>query len=352
MKKFLVILIILILIGFAVWFLIKDREILEERNNPEDILMNLENDVDLNFSEIKEAEIEWTVRKEGGDLETITISGKEFKAEDVSMQYSSEINTFFGKKGFVKDVYNIAAGTVGNLTGYIKENMICIVITTLNTDDSGNILKDGKGEIIVKCGASEEDINHQFTKNELIKKLFAEKYNKKMSEISLSIEEEAENHVRGSIRFESNSGAGGIFLAAKVNGEWRLVFDGNGAIPCEELERYNFPEKMKEDCAESQTIEAKEGGDFSIILNSNPSTGYQWNIDFDEEHIELLNRTYTSNANEGLVGSGGVEVFSFLAKKSGEARIVFSYLRSWEKDKDPLQEKTYIINIRSNEVTG
>ncbi len=38
-----------------------------------------------------------------------------------------------------------------------------------------------------------------------------------------------------------------MFLAAKVNDEWQIAFDGNGAVACEDLEDYNFPSDMIED---------------------------------------------------------------------------------------------------------
>lgn len=43
-------------------------------------------------------------------------------------------------------------------------------------------------------------------------------------------------------------GSGGIFLAARVNGVWKLIFDGNGQIECSLVNPYGFPANMISDC--------------------------------------------------------------------------------------------------------
>ena len=95
-----------------------------------------------------------------------------------------------------------------------------------------------------------DEIEPVISRDEAIKRLFAEKYNKKISAIAIDISKETENHLRGMVKFEDEEepGNSGIFLAAMVYDNWELVFDGQGAIYCEEMEKYNFPEDMIEDC--------------------------------------------------------------------------------------------------------
>ncbi len=95
---------------------------------------------------------------------------------------------------------------------------------------------------------------------------------------------------------------------------------------------------------EEQIIETKNGENFSIALEANPTTGYEWQIDFDPDYIELVQRNYIPDSPE-LVGSGGGEIFEFLAKELGITDIVFSYLRSWEEEEEPIEEKTFQIII-------
>ncbi len=51
----------------------------------------------------------------------------------------------------------------------------------------------------------------------------------------------------------SQQGGGGIWYAAKVNGVWKLVWDGNGFISCSNLTNYpNFPTSMIPQCYNDQ----------------------------------------------------------------------------------------------------
>ncbi|MBU0668068.1 hypothetical protein KJ835_02995 [Patescibacteria group bacterium] len=81
----------------------------------------------------------------------------------------------------------------------------------------------------------------------VLQKLFAEKYPQYAEDVSVIIEQEAANHARGSVNFKIGE-PGGIFLAVKTDGEWQIVHDGNGIIPCD-LNKYGFPAKMLSDCA-------------------------------------------------------------------------------------------------------
>jgi hypothetical protein len=44
------------------------------------------------------------------------------------------------------------------------------------------------------------------------------------------------------------SAGGGMWLAAKVNGTWHLVWDGNGSVLCSSVNPYNFPASMVQEC--------------------------------------------------------------------------------------------------------
>lgn len=47
----------------------------------------------------------------------------------------------------------------------------------------------------------------------------------------------------------SGQGGGGMWFAAKVSGVWKLVWDGNGIIDCNNVAPYpNFPRDMIPDC--------------------------------------------------------------------------------------------------------
>ncbi len=47
---------------------------------------------------------------------------------------------------------------------------------------------------------------------------------------------------------DPGSVGGGMWLAAKTGGIWKLVWDGNGTISCEITDPYNFPVSMLPEC--------------------------------------------------------------------------------------------------------
>jgi hypothetical protein len=52
----------------------------------------------------------------------------------------------------------------------------------------------------------------------------------------------------------SEQGGGGMWYAAKVNGVWKLVWDGNGAIQCSSIAPYpNFPTDILPQCWDDKT---------------------------------------------------------------------------------------------------
>jgi hypothetical protein len=52
----------------------------------------------------------------------------------------------------------------------------------------------------------------------------------------------------------NGSGGGGMWFAAKVNGTWKLVWDGNGIITCADIAPYpDFPKTMIPECFNDAT---------------------------------------------------------------------------------------------------
>ena len=64
-----------------------------------------------------------------------------------------------------------------------------------------------------------------------------------MDNVHLTVSEKTESHIKGDVRFEEE-GPGGLILATKINGIWRVVYEGNGSIDCTDLAQYEFPETM------------------------------------------------------------------------------------------------------------
>ncbi len=95
-----------------------------------------------------------------------------------------------------------------------------------------------------------------------------------------------------------------------------------------------------------QTINIGVNQKFVIALGSNPTTGYQWHESHTENMLKLVEKTYKlgEEAEQGLVGAGGIELFRFKTVKVGEAEIIMVYKRPWEEE--GLDQKVFTVNIK------
>ncbi len=81
-----------------------------------------------------------------------------------------------------------------------------------------------------------------------------------------------------------------------------------------------------------EVIDLRINQEFVIAFESNATTGYAWEASYDETMVELVEQTYelSPEAEQGLVGAGGKDVFRFKALKKGETKITMVYKRPWE----------------------
>ena len=258
MKKITTIIIVIVIVGAVYWLLRPAQPLSEPEQVSEDeisnLLENLEQETGINFSEVQDVEFKWIVNVDP-QIKEETVSGKGFEANVIPSEQFDKIHPFLIDNGFKTNVYNLAAGTISGLTGYIKNKTVCTV-------------------------------------------------------------------------------AGGATGYQTATGQWIAPEPDKNDIEvkCGELEY------------DSYTIEAKMGDMFSIVLDANPTTGYQWEVEFDSDNIQLIDREYVTSSKEPLPGTGGYETFNFFALKPGNTNIKFSYLRSWVGD--AIETLAYEIIIR------
>jgi inhibitor of cysteine peptidase len=100
------------------------------------------------------------------------------------------------------------------------------------------------------------------------------------------------------------------------------------------------------DADQGRIVELVPGESLVLTLESNPTTGYSWQlVEVDEAVLKPKGEPEfkPSSGSEGLVGAGGEEVFRFDAAGSGRTTLSLAYARPWEKDTPPL--KTYTITV-------
>ena len=96
-----------------------------------------------------------------------------------------------------------------------------------------------------------------------------------------------------------------------------------------------------------KTIVTGVGQEFTIALDSNPTTGYDWEEIHDESMLSLIEDKYVPDEKaKGLVGAGGTQYYRFQALEIGNTEITFTYQRPWEGTF--IQQKVFRVNIRSS----
>jgi len=123
------------------------------------LLEDLEQETGIDFSEIQDVEFKWVVKVDP-KVEEETVTGKGFEATDISSEQYDSVESFLIDRGFEKDLYNMADGTISELTGYRKDKAVCTVAGGLTgyKEAEGQWIPSEVDEwdITVNCGQVEK----------------------------------------------------------------------------------------------------------------------------------------------------------------------------------------------------
>ena len=92
------------------------------------------------------------------------------------------------------------------------------------------------------------------------------------------------------------------------------------------------------------TVTAEFNHNFDVQLDSNPTTGYQWQLARHDAKFVQMVGTPQFTPKSVRIGGSGVETFTFKALAKGKTTLDFEYLRPWEKGVAPA--KTYSITVQ------
>ena len=97
-----------------------------------------------------------------------------------------------------------------------------------------------------------------------------------------------------------------------------------------------------------QPIDVSVGQEFRIVLDSNPTTGFGWQLaaPLDETLVTLVGNAYSVASTPGRTGAGGKHTWTFRAMRQGQTVIALKYSRSWEKGVDPLRKFIFTVIVR------
>ena len=134
--------------------------------------------------------------------------------------------------------------------------------------------------------------------------------------------------------------------------------DGDGIVDRLDLELFmtyweqeNCSKEVYVDEEDANSQVTLEPGQVLVVtLESNPSTGYRWEVAENEESIlEQMGEAEFKPSDEGeppMAGAGGWEIFRFKAVSSGQMALRLIYRRSWEEGVDPI--KTFFVDVTVN----
>lgn len=96
---------------------------------------------------------------------------------------------------------------------------------------------------------------------------------------------------------------------------------------------------------ESKTV--KVGEEFTVELESNASTGYEWKMTQgpDTSILGLTTDEFVAPQTT-MPGAPGMHVWRFKALKAGKTNMVFEYARSWETGVPPAQTHSVSVEVQ------
>lgn len=83
----------------------------------------------------------------------------------------------------------------------------------------------------------------------------------------------------------------------------------------------------------AREVEVEQGGIVTVVLGSNPTTGFRWSEDAAISNSAILRQAgseMVTAESEGMVGTPGSHVWTFTATEKGTAAVTMEYGRPWE----------------------
>jgi inhibitor of cysteine peptidase len=96
-----------------------------------------------------------------------------------------------------------------------------------------------------------------------------------------------------------------------------------------------------------RTIDVPQGTEVLIRLKENPTTGYRWAIDQNDDKVLPLQSSDFSRTPGGGVGAGGGRIFTFIAGQPGTVHLQLKHWREWEGDSSITERYDVSIQVHS-----
>jgi hypothetical protein len=138
--------------------------------------------------------------------------------------------------------------------------------------------------------------------DEGIRLALASHLGRNVNDLIVTITQNSGSHARGGVE-------NGYFLAAKINGQWQIVADGQGALDCNVIAQYGFPESMVPECSPQSSPPSNQDA-LKAALAAHLGT--------DDNTLNITISQITDSHARGGVDNG----YFFAAKVNGQWQIV------------------------------
>ena len=85
----------------------------------------------------------------------------------------------------------------------------------------------------------------------------------------------------------------------------------------------------------------------TFILDSNPTTGYSWQVEQSEELFEVKSSFAAEETDKPVTGAGGEEMITLVPLKAGKTEVTLTYARPWEGG-EQADQLVYTFEIDKN----
>lgn len=94
---------------------------------------------------------------------------------------------------------------------------------------------------------------------------------------------------------------------------------------------------------EGDAIEVAVGERFGIALKANPTTGYVWSAE-ENDQVEFVSSRQVPGATD-RVGAPGTQRLTFRAVERGSSTLVLGYARPFEPGVPPVRTAEFIVTV-------
>ena len=85
----------------------------------------------------------------------------------------------------------------------------------------------------------------------------------------------------------------------------------------------------------------------TFTLDSNPTTGYSWQVEQSEELFEVKSSFAAGETDKQVTGAGGEETITLVPLKAGKTEVTLTYARPWEGG-EQADQLVYTFEINKN----